>query len=178
MTPRLADTLPANALSIDADVASLTPEPLTRELTNAEKVTTAVAVSFDEGIAIVTLEPHTTELSEETKAAIVAVDMQRIFIDARGWKPGDYPKNTLAFLLNKATLVCTMDCSKLDAEADITAAHAVFDARAEDSPWVVRLFTEAPQLWNDFIETHRPPGQQCISLPAFGAEPGRRLIGG
>jgi hypothetical protein len=179
MTSRLVpDTLRANALSIDADVASLTLEPFTRELTNAEKVTPAVAVSFDEGVATITLEPHTTELSEETKAAIVAVDMQRIFIDARGWKPGDYPQNTLAFLLSNATLVCTMDCSKPCAQAEIEVAHALFDARAEDSPWVVRIFTDCPGDWGDFVVKHRAVGQHCLAFPVYDAEPAAGLIGG
>jgi hypothetical protein len=64
-----------------------------------------------------------------------------------------------------------LDCSKPDAEADVEAAHAIFDTQAEDSPWVVRLFNDAPRDWGDFIEKHRPVGQHCLAWPKYDAEP-------
>jgi hypothetical protein len=142
----------------------------------------AVAVSFADDLATITLEPHTAELSEETKAAVCAASRTRVFLDARGLKPADYPEDTLAFLLSNAALVCVMaieppqirnvvagrvfplECSK--PEADVEAAHALFDRQAEDSPWVVRLFNDAPRAWSEFIEQHRPVGQHCLVWPA------------
>jgi hypothetical protein len=133
----------------------------------------AIAVSIDDRVATVTLEPGTAEFSEETKAAIVAADMQRVFIDARGLKPADYPEDSLAFLFREATLVCAMglDCSKPGAEDDIEATHAIFDARAEGSLWVVRLFTDCPGEWGDFVQQHRPVGRHCLAWPTYDPEP-------
>lgn len=133
----------------------------------------AIAVSIVDNVATVTIEPRTAEFSDETKAAIVAADMQRVFIDARGLKPADYPQESLALLFREATLVCAMglDCSKPGAEDDIAATHAIFDARAEDSPWVVRLFTDSPREWGSFIEKHRPVGRHCLAWPTYDSEP-------
>jgi len=133
----------------------------------------AIAVSIDDRVATVTLEPGTAEFSEETKAAIVAADMQRVFVDARGMKPADYPQEALAFLFREATLVCTMalDCSKPGAEDDIEATHKIFDTRAEDSSWVVRLFTDYPGEWGAFVDQHRPVGKHCLAWPTYDPGP-------
>jgi hypothetical protein len=138
-----------------------------------ERPLPAIAVSIDDRVATVTIEPRTAEFSEETKASIVAADMQRVFIDARGLKPVDYPQEALAFLFSNATLVCAMalDCSKPGAEDDIEATHAIFDARAENSSWVVRLFTDYPGEWGDCIEQQRPVGRHCLPWPTYDPEP-------
>ena len=139
----------------------------------AERPLPAIAVSFDEGVATIVLERNTAELSEETKAAIVAADMQRVFIDACGFKPVDYPQEALAFLFRSATLVCAMalDCSDTGPKDDIAAAHTIFDARAEHSRWVVRLFTNSLREWGQFIKKHRPVGQHCLAWPTYDPEP-------
>jgi hypothetical protein len=98
-----------------------------------ERPLPAVAVSIADSLAMVTLEPHTAELSEDIKAAIVAADRQRVFIDARYLKPADYPQEALAFLFSNATLVCAraLDCGKPGAEDDIEAAHNIRHARGK-----------------------------------------------
>lgn len=133
----------------------------------------AIAVSIADSVAAVTIEPHTAELSEETKAAIVAANRQRVFIDARGLEPGAYPQEALAFLFSNATLVCAraLDCRKSGAEDDIEASHAIFDEQAENSSWVVRLFTDSPRAWGEFIEKHRPLGGHCLAWPTYDPEP-------
>lgn len=133
----------------------------------------AIAVSVADNVAMVTIEPHTAELSEETKAAIVAANRQRVFIDARGLEPGAYPQEALAFLFSNATLVCAraLDCRKSGAEDDIEASHAIFDEQAENSSWVVRLFTDSPRAWGEFIEKHRPLGGHCLAWPTYDPEP-------
>ncbi|WP_271612663.1 hypothetical protein [Bradyrhizobium sp. CCBAU 21362] len=137
------------------------------------RCTAPIAVSIADSVAAVTIEPRTAELSEETKAAIVAADMQRVFVDARGLKPVDYPQESLAFLFSNATLICAsaLDCRKSSAEDDIDATHAIFDAHAEESPWVVRLFTNSPREWSEFIEKHRPLGGHCLMWPTYDPEP-------
>ena len=132
----------------------------------------SIAVSISDDVATVTVEPRTADLCEKTKAAIEAAKLKRVFIDARGLKPADYPENSLAFLFREATLVCamTLDCSKPGAEDDIKATHAIFDARAENSPWVVRLFTDSPREWGEFIEKHRPVGRHCLAWPTYEPE--------
>jgi hypothetical protein len=165
-----------NLATLSEDVARR-PRPYTFHTAwprcGTERPLPAVAVSITDDLATVTLEPHTAELSDETKAAIVAANRTRVFLDARTLKPADYPQDTLAFLFSNATLVCVMalDCSKPDTEADVEAAHAIFDTRAEDSPWVVRLFNDAPGDWGDFIEKHRPRWQHCLTWPTYDAEP-------
>jgi hypothetical protein len=144
----------------------------------------APAASIADGIATVTLEPHTAELREDTKAAIMAADRVRVFIDARSDAPfskamatpvttADYPQETLAFLISHATLVCVMvlDCSKPDAAGDVEATQAIFDTRAtENAPWVVRLYTDSPWDWGDFITKHRPVGAHCLASPIYEEE--------
>ena len=110
----------------------------------AEGPLPAVAVSVADNVAAITLEPHSAELSEETRASIVAAERQRIFIDARGLRPGDYPEDTLAFLFSNATLVCVMALDSSNPDVDVEAAHAIFDPRAEDSRWVVRTLQRRP----------------------------------
>ena len=145
----------------------------------------APAVSIADGVATITLEPHTAELNADTTAAIVAADRVRVFIDARSDAPfskataggmvktADYPQETLAFLISHATLVCVMvlDCSKPDAARDVEATQAIFDTRAtEDAPWVVRLYTDSPWDWGDFITKHRPVGAHCLASPIYEEE--------
>jgi len=152
-----------------------------REL--SAQVKPAIAVSIADGVASVTLEPDTAELSADMKAAILAAGRVRVFIDARGDAPSnamarpvraaDYPSETLALLIRRATLVGVMvpDCTKPDTAADIEAGLKTFDQEAENSPWVVRVVTDSPWEWGELIQRNRPWGTYCLASPIYEAEP-------
>src|SRR5258707_354546 len=100
-----------------------------------------VAVTIEEGVATVLLEAHTRELSEEAKAALLAAERVRIFIDARTGakfsrpvsgpvKATDYPPDTLALLVQHADLICALvvDCPEDARPDEIEKIFAAFDS--------------------------------------------------
>jgi hypothetical protein len=141
----------------------------------------AIAVSIDDGIATVILEPHTAELGKQAKAALLAAERVRIFIDARTNanlpRPGsgpvkatDYPPHTLAFLVSHADLICamTVDSPEGASPDKIEKMFAAFDGdEVESCRWAIRLFTDAPQSWGEHIGMYRPRDSVCLTSPIY-----------
>ena len=144
----------------------------------------AIAVSIADGIATVILEPHTAEMSEEAKAALLAADRVRVFIDARTnahlsrlafgpVKATDYPADTLAFLVHHADLICAkvVDCPDNAPPDEIEKIFAAFDSEeVEDCRWAIRLFMDEPSSWGEHIEMYRPRDAVCLTSPIYKDE--------
>jgi hypothetical protein len=130
----------------------------------------ANAVSIAEDLAVVVLEPHTRELTEAEKAAILAAQRIRVFIDGRATanlsRPAsapphisDYPADTLRFCVQHATLICVgvVDCRNESSADEIESLLRQFDGKdVEDSHFVIRMLTDAPFDVGDYISLHRP----------------------
>ena len=141
MTIRLvSNNLPSNPLSIEAGVASLTLEPFTRELTDGEKTAIRsakrVRIFIDNRVAAI--------LSRPLKAPI---------------QIEHYPPNTLRWCISIATsiMVGVFDCRKPTSEKDVEALLSKFDNQeAEEKFCVIRILTDGPFSWANYLGRHRP----------------------
>lgn len=141
MTLRLvSNTLPANPLSIEAGVANLIFEPFTRELTDAEKI----AIRGAKRVRIFIDNRVAANLSRPVSAPI-AIE--------------DYPKDTLRWCISisSSILVGVFDCRLPNSAEDVEALLSKFDTREmEDKFCVIRILTDSPFGWANYLERHRP----------------------
>jgi hypothetical protein len=141
MKPHLvSEALPANALSIDSGVAVLVIEPFTRELTDAEKH----AIQGEKRVRIFIDNRVDASLSRPVADPI---------------KIEHYPPATLRWCVALATsiLVGVFDCRRPSRAEEVEALLRKFDTPdIEDEFCVIRLLTDSPFDFADYLSMHRP----------------------
>jgi hypothetical protein len=152
----------------------------------AAELPPAPAVSIADGVALVVLAPYAYELEQSKKedirqaakvSVIVNALLGRNFTTAslersKRLTPDDYPRDTLAFLVSNADLVCVLlvGSSQPTPSQELETLLAQFDTReAEDAKWVVRICADAStaKAWGDFLTKHRPVGTYCVAVPEY-----------
>jgi hypothetical protein len=141
----------------------------------------AIALSITEEVATITLEPRVRELTAAEKKAVLAVNRTRVFIDSRAAanlssplpdpiKISDYPADTLRFCFQHATLVLigVVDCRRDHSADEIESLLRQFDGSdVEDSHFVIRMLTDAPFDVGDYISLHRPYVPFRVASPHY-----------
>jgi hypothetical protein len=129
-------------------------------------------VSIADGLAAVTLSPFARDLTKAEKAAILAVDRQRIFICADAGAPfnlSDYPTKTLRWCSKHASLICMGALGRENtSEKDIEGLLSHFDTdEVAEHRFVIRLIVDARFDVSDYPWLQRP----SMTAPVCGAAP-------